>query len=195
MTLSSRNKRELAKFAKDYTTELQRRLQAEARRRPIRVPIETEARPDRGVGYFRPFAAGAPYPQPTTTATYNGPVIYQTGDGNFQVAVGGRVNQEQHRIGAVAAGYEQIAELVAEVLERLPDLGLDDADVVDADDAGRTIVDEVTKEQPDKGRIRRSLKIITATLTPIATGLVTGAATGVREWAQRVVEHLTQSLH
>lgn len=157
---------------------MMREIQREFDKHPIRVPIQAHL-PQAGL-------------VPGTTI-YNGPVIHGSADG-AQLAWGNEtVQQTQGRSEQIAPGFEAMAQAVAKTLERLPDAGLAQDDLHDAEAAARDVLAEVTKPVPDRGKIRRALSSLKGFLAPIAIGLAAGAVEGgAHEWARVAIEQLSR---
>lgn len=168
---SSINKNGIKKFMRD----LQREFDHQG---PIRVPVETEM-PD-----LPPLAGG-------TTVNYNGPVFNGDVTG-AQIAWGNEtVTQNQQYTSTVAPGFEELAKFVTELLQQLPQLGLDDRDRHDAEAAARDVLTEITQADPDPGRVRQAINILRGWLAPVATGAITGMADGAQAWAQAAITGLS----
>lgn len=127
---------------------------------------------------------------PATTNVYNGPVIHGSADGAQLAWNNQTVHQTQSKTEQIAPGFETLAQAVAKTLEGLAVLGLVDAERKEAEAAGREILEEVTRAQPDKTRIRRGLLALKGVLAPIATGLSAGVADEARKWARTAIEQL-----
>ena len=85
----------------------------------------------------------------------------------------------QVRSETVAPGYEALAELLAETLERLPNFRLLPRKRVTPPKRRRRPSAEVTRGDPDKSRMRRSLMVLKGSLAHLAAGLVVGSEEGV----------------
>lgn len=77
-------------------------------------------------------------------------------------------------------------QAAASVLKQLPAAGLTGQDLQDAEDAGTEVLAEVTKAQPDRGKIRRALSALKWIIAP----LLSGASQGIQRWARTAIEHL-----
>ena len=122
---------------------LTREIQREFDRHPIRVPVQADL-------------PGSPAGLVAGTTIYNGPMIHGSADG-AQLAWGNEtVYQTQGRTESIAPGFEAIAQAVAKTLERLPAAGLAQDDLQDAEAAARDVLAEVTKQEPNRGKIRRA---------------------------------------
>jgi hypothetical protein len=168
------NRQAIAKMMKN--------IQREFDKYPIRVPVETD---------------GPALPTGTTfgSTVYNGPVFH--GDANgAQLAWGNNtVNQIQRSSQQIAPGFEAIAQAVVHTLSRLPEVGLPEQDQRDAEHTGREILTEVTKSNPDRGKIKRSVSTLKGFLAPVAIGLSTGTSEGAQEWARMAIEQLGIPFH
>ena len=122
------------------------------------------------------------------TNIFNGPLIQ--GDAPGAQLAWNSTSVTQVRNETVAPGYEALAELLAETLERLPDLGLSAEEKGHASEATQEALAEVTSANPDKSRMRRSLMVLKGSLSHLAAGLVIGSEEGMVDWARTAVEHL-----
>lgn len=167
MVRVSINKRAIAQMMRD--------MQREFDKHPIRVPVEAD-----------PTVALTP-----GTTIYNGPVIHGNADG-AQLAWGNHtVNQvQQVRTEQVAPGFEAIALAVVSTLEGLSAVELAEDDKRDAEAAANEVLAEVTKAEPDRGKLRRALATLKGFLAPVAAGLATGTAKGAEGWARTAIEQL-----
>jgi hypothetical protein len=128
--------------------------------------------------------------------TYNGPVINIQGD-NAQVAWGNRDVEQSNTIAPradIAAGFEPLSQAVVRILQEIRMSGLEPDDIAAVEEAGKEILDEVTKDQPEQGRIKRSVTYIKGLLAPLVTRIAEaaaeGAGEGVHDWATAAVESL-----
>lgn len=149
---------------------LQKKIQREFDKRPIRIALETDGS-DLGVG----------------TTIYNGPVFQGDVNGAQLAWDNQSVSQVQHTQ-QIAPGFESIAQAVVETLKELSAIGLVDADLEDADKAGRDVLAEVTAAEPDRSKIRRALAALRGVLAPVALGMA--GATG-QELAREAIERLS----
>jgi hypothetical protein len=156
----------------DVIEQMMQEMQESFNRHPIRVPVEA----DGSIG---------------GTTVYNGPVIH--GDANGARLAWGNRNVDQSQTGAqqITPGFEPVAQAITIVLAGLANAGLSVQDQQDAQDAAEEALLEVTKQDPNPGRIRRALATLKWILTPIATGAAAGAADGAHDWAKTAIEHLT----
>jgi len=97
-----------------------------------------------------------------------------------------RVTQNQQ----IAPGFEEVARIVTDLLNRLPILGLPEPDARDAAEHGRVVLAEVARPEPDRGIVRRGLTAIKGALAELAAGLVTGANAGAVEVGKDLVRTL-----
>lgn len=156
------NKRAIAKMSRD--------IEKEFAKNPVKVPLTMDipSNPTFGPG-----------------DTYNGPVVQINGD-SAQVALNSNnVTQTNSstRQEVVASGFEPIAAAVGKVLEGISQSGLDSDQVAEVEETGRLVLEEVTKENPDKSLLKRSLTMLRGLLAPIAVGAQEGAADAVQESA------------
>ncbi|MFE2757943.1 hypothetical protein ACFXGA_38665 [Actinosynnema sp. NPDC059335] len=156
-----------------------RNLQREFDKRPIRIAVEADM-PE------LPQVGGA------TVNNYNGPVFNGDVSGAQIAWNNDTVTQnQQHTTSTVAPGYEELAKFVTDLLRQLPQLGLDEQDLQDAEAAGNDILTEVTQPEPEKGRVRRAITALRGVLAPVATGAVAGLAAGAQDFAQTAITGLT----
>lgn len=174
MAKSGIDKQGINRFMRD----LQREFDKQG---PIRVEVETDL-PD-----LPPIGTGT-----GTTVNYHGPVF--NGDvSGAQIAWGNDTvtqNQQQNS-SAVAPGFEQLAKLVTDLLQQLPQVGFDEQDRQDAEAAANEVLAEITDTAPEPSRLRRAVTALRGVLAPVATGAVAGAAAGTQEWAQAAIGGLT----
>lgn len=136
-------------------------------------------------------SAGAPHYSTTTTTTI-------TGDNN-QVAAVTRGSVTQHlsivdNTTSVTAGYENIAQLVGELVDqRLPLLGLKDADRHDVIDEAEVVLGEVVKDEPDRKIIRRALSIIRGAVSAALTGVNQAVTDESAELAHATIDQISSS--
>ncbi|MCT1355217.1 hypothetical protein [Gordonia sp. p3-SID1431] len=136
-------------------------------------------------------SATAPQPHYSTTTTI-------TGDNN-QVAAGTRGPVTQHlsivdNSTTVTAGYEDIAQLVRDLVEqRLPLLGLKDDDQQDVIDEARVVLGEVVKDEPDHKIIRRALTTMRGVLASVFAGVNQAVADESAEVARTVFDQIGAS--
>ncbi|MEU5264667.1 hypothetical protein [Amycolatopsis sp. NPDC021455] len=161
---------------------MQRELEKEFAKRPIRIPVEMQTTdlPSIGMG-------------PTNVTNYHGPVFNGDMTG-AQVAWGNKTvtQNQQNASSTVTPGYEALAKLVTDLLQQLPQVGLTESELRDAEEAGNEVLLEITgPEAPEPGRLRRALRGLRGILAPIATGVVKGTAAGAEDWAKAGIEALS----
>lgn len=173
MATSGINKRAIAKYTRD--------IQREFEKNPIRVPIEGDTS---GIGF-----------QPAGTVTnYHGPVVTVTGD-NAQIAWDSEtVEQSQNNVSQIVPGYEQLAQLLTDMLANLSNFTLGEDDETDARENAQTVLREVVKEKPDQGIVRRSVNMLKGVFAPIASGAAAGVSAESTESARTLIEMLGTSL-
>ncbi|MCX2184251.1 hypothetical protein KV205_27525 [Streptomyces sp. SKN60] len=113
-----------------------------------------------------------------------------------QIAVGNEQvtqNQINHTAAAeVAPEHAELAELVRELLLRLPEQGLGDPEREDTEAAAHEVLDTISgTAEPEPGRLRRALTLLRGALAPVATGVAAGATAGSQQWAQNAIASLT----
>jgi hypothetical protein len=158
-----------------------REIEREFAKHPVRVRLEADPR-------------AVSLPPATTVNNYHGPVVTVNGD-HAQIAWDNRdVRQAQDRADQIAAGYEQLAQLVTDLLANLSTFALDDADEAELRSTADTVLGEVVKPEPDRGAIRRGVTMLKGFLAPVAAG-VSGAVTEETTDAVReVIDALGASL-
>ncbi|MGV9366956.1 hypothetical protein [Amycolatopsis sp. NPDC003731] len=123
---------------------------------------------------------------------YHGPVFNGDMTG-AQVAWGNEAvtQNQQNASRTVAPGYEALAKLVTDLLQQFPQVGLAEAELRDAEEAGNEVLVEITgTKAPEPGRLRRAVRGLRGILAPIATGVVAGTAAGAQDWAKASIEAL-----
>ncbi|WIX92579.1 hypothetical protein [Amycolatopsis sp. DG1A-15b] len=164
----------IARFAED----LQREFDKHG---PIVIPVEADMSGLPSLG------------QGATVNNYNGPV-FNGGVSGAQIAWNNdTVTQNQQNASSdVALGYESLAKLITDLLQQLPQVGLDEQARLDTEDAAKEVLKEITgTEAPEPGRLRRALTVLRGGLAPIATGIVSGLAAGAEDWAKAAIAGLT----
>jgi hypothetical protein len=167
------------KINKSGINSMMKEIQREFDKHPINVPVKAENPSLRIAG-----------------DTYNGPVIQIQGD-NAQVAWGNRDVNQSNAISPLAditAGFEPLSQAVVLILKEISASGLDADDIAEVEKTGTDILDEVIKDQPDKGLIKRSVTYMKGLLAPLVTRVAEaaadGAGEGVHDWASAAVESL-----
>lgn len=166
------------KLNKQGIANMKREIQREFDKSPIRVPIHAERPNDE--------------PQ-TETTVYNGPVIHVHGD-RTQIAWNNAVASQSQATEEVAPGFETLAETLVNVLKRLPDVPLETTDRETAEAATREVLQEITKERPDRGVVRRGVAALKGIVAPVALGTQAGISDEAREFARALVEQLGSSI-
>ncbi|MBT2568135.1 hypothetical protein J7I84_16840 [Arthrobacter sp. ISL-85] len=131
---------------------------------------------------------------------YNGPVINVQGD-NTQLAWDNRDVQQSNTVNPpsdIAAGFEPLSEAVVRILKEVHASGLDPEDIAAVEEAGKEILDEVTKQEPEQGRIKRAVTYMKGLLAPlvirIAESAAEGAGEGAHDWAATALDVLSQDV-
>lgn len=167
---------------KQAIAKMQRELQREFDKHPIRVPINAE----------RPEAFGQP--GTTTVNHYHAPVVTVHGD-RAQVAWGdGEVHQDQGSVSQVMPGYEEVARLTAEVLAKLDEFVLTADEAQDARDNGELLLAEVVKPEPDKGLLRRAATMLRGLLASAATGVNQAVTAESADLARKAIASLGEAV-
>src|SRR5690606_23850452 len=99
-------------------------------------------------------------PISTTVNHYHAPVVTINGD-RAQVAWGdGTIRQNQASVRQVTPGYEEAAQLTAEVLAKLDEFMFTADEAQDVRDNGELLLAEVVMPEPDKGLLRRAATML-----------------------------------
>ncbi|MEU6879538.1 hypothetical protein [Streptomyces sp. NPDC046712] len=128
---------------------------------------------------------------PQNVSNYDGPVFNGAVSGSQFAWNNEQVTQNQQNNSAVAPQFEALAQLVTDLLRQLPEAGLADQEREDTESAAREVLAEITRPEPEEGRIRRALGMLKGALAPVATGVAAGTAVGAQEWARAAIEGLT----
>lgn len=165
------------KINKQAIKKMSRDIEREFAKHPVRVPLEADHR-------------SVSLPAATMVNNYHGPVVTVNGD-HAQVAWGNRdVQQESDASGQVAPGYEQLAQLLTDVLASLSHLGLGEPDAADLRETAEEVLREVTHEEPNPGAVRRGVTFIKGLLAPIAAGLGKAVTQETTDAAREVIDAL-----
>lgn len=130
-------------------------------------------------------------PGATTINNYgDGPVIQGNG---AQVAYG---NQHVTQVCAAGSGLrtQALIEAVTAVLNVLPNIGLSADEHAETSQAAHDVLSEARKEQPDAGRLRKTVAQLKGYLAPLAVSLASGAAHGVGDGAEQATRQAIESL-
>ncbi|WP_181275213.1 hypothetical protein [Brevibacterium oceani] len=169
------------KINKQGIRKMTREIEREFAKNPVKVPLEADPR-------------AVSLPAATTVHNYHGPVVTVSGD-HAQIAWGdGEVHQTQNRVEQVAPGYEELARLVTDLLANLPTFSLDEADEAEIRSNAETVLNEVTKVEPDQGVIKRGLTMLKGILAPVGAGLGRAVTEESAEAAREVIEGLGDAL-
>lgn len=164
---------------KQAIRKMSREIEKEFAKNPVRVPFETDA-------------SGVTFPAATVTNNYHAPVVTVHGD-NARLAWDNQtVSQTQNQ--DIAPGYEELAKVVTGLIASLHALGLSDDDGQEAKSTAETVLGEVVKEEPDRGRIKRGITMLRGLLAPIATGVGTAVSDESAELSRTLIERLGSSL-
>ncbi|WP_308120870.1 hypothetical protein [Paractinoplanes bogorensis] len=125
--------------------------------------------------------------------TYHGPYIQ--GDApNAQMAWNSSNFSQKQDSSPTTPGFEPLAEALADLIRSLPMLGLSDTDRQDVIDAADEVAAEVVRDQPNQGRLRRSVAAIRHYLAPIAAGAVVGVSDQARVEAAELVDKIASAV-
>lgn len=169
------------KINKQGIRKMTRELEREFAKNPVRVPVEA-ARPQTSL------------PPAQTVNNYNGPVVNVAGD-NAQIAWGNKnAHQSQEQVEQVAPGYEQVAQLVTDLLANLAAFPLDPEEQEEVRSNADLVLSEVTKPQPDRTAIQRSVTMLKGLFAPIASGVRNAVEGHTTQRATDLIDSLGSSL-
>lgn len=166
------------KINKSEINKMMKGIQREFDKYPINVPVNAESP---GLQVAGP--------------TYNGPVINVQGD-HAQIAWDSQTVNQTNTVasGNITAGFEPLSQAVVSILKEIRSSGLGISDIEEVEKAGSEILEEVVKDEPDQGIIKRSVTYVKGLLAPLLTraaeGAVEGAGEGAFDWASSAVEAL-----
>jgi hypothetical protein len=127
--------------------------------------------------------------EPTMT-TYNGPVFHGAVNGAQFAWNNETATQIQNEFGQPKPGFEDVASVVTEIMQRLSAMGLPEDQMKTADSVARGLLVETSRDEPDREVIHRGRLTLQGILAPLAVGLTTGAGEGVQELARHLIERL-----
>lgn len=167
------------KINKQGIAKLQRELEREFARNPIRVPIVAEA----SIGG----ASGG------MVVNYNGPVVTVNGD-HAQLAWSNDTVTQSQSGSEIAPGFADVADVVTKVLAALQVLGFSDGDANEVREQAEIVLKEVTKEQPDAGVVKRAVTMLKGLLAAAGAGVAAAVTTESAEVARGLIEALSGAL-
>lgn len=169
------------KINKQAIRKMSREMEREFAKNPVRVPLEAAP------------PAGA-IPAATTVNNYNGPVVTVNGD-HAQLAWDSQsVTQTQVNSEQVAAGYERLAQVLADILANLPSFQLNENDEAEIRENANIVLQEVVKPEPNRSIVRRCITLIKGLLAPISAGLEKAVTGETAEATRDVIGALGTSL-
>lgn len=178
---------DVRRWARDVGKTLQKGIDQETRRHPVRIPIQTE-------GHSRssrsPFSTG-----PTmNTTNYHGPVT--VGDGNHvQVASGNTGPVEQHLDDTeIPADYAALVQAVNQLISYLPALGLDEDSIHQIEKESEVVFAEVVRDTPDRGLLSRTVTMLKGLLASVSAGVGAAATDESRELASGLIRQFEAAL-
>lgn len=153
---------DIQRWARDLQKGLQKELDREARRNPLKLSVNADVTPTNSRA---PVVSSSPVVQ-----HFNGPVV--VGDGT-QVQFASNVdgNVEQHQVREVASGYENVAKVLDGLLQALPDIGLSDGENKKIVEEAEVVLAEATAEEPNKTLLAKGIDRLKGLLSPVALGL------------------------
>ncbi len=103
------------------------------------------------------------------------------------------VTQNQRTaIARAAEQYQELARIVAVVMEQLPEHGVSDQERVDVEIAADVVSSEIAgPSTPESGRLRRAVKFLSGTLINLGDADETDTAENTREWAHGAIGALS----
>lgn len=159
--------------------EIQRELEREFAKHPIRVPLTVDAE---GVA-----------PPHGVVVNYHGPVVTVHGD-HAQLAWNNETVNQHQDVEDIAVEYAQLADVVTQVLALLDRLDLSQDDADDARSEARGVLTEVTNPSPDRGVVRRGVTMLKGLLAAAGAGVGTAVTAETAEHARQLIELLGSSL-
>lgn len=157
--------------------QLQRDLEREFARHPVRVPLEGDTR-------------GVTFPSSTTVNNYHGPVVTVNGDHTQLAWNNEAVNQNQARVEEIAPGYETIARVLTALLAAVNDLGLQEDEVAELTSNAEAVLEEITKPEPERTLVKRGVTMLMGLLAPIVTGVKEAVSDESADLARTFIEGL-----
>lgn len=168
---------------KSVIRKMTRDLRREFDKHPIKVPVETD----------QPHVSGYFTSPATTINNYNGPVVHIEGDHAQLAWNNDSVTQNQNRVEDIAAGYEELAQVLTSLLAGLNALGLSASDDTELRENVETVLGEVTNAEPNQGVIKRSVTMLKGLLAAVAAGVSAGVSAESQEFARTIIDALGNS--
>ncbi|MDQ3275209.1 MAG: hypothetical protein M3Q39_09335 [Actinomycetota bacterium] len=156
--------------------DLQRDINREAERHPLKIPITGEEQGGRLSSHG----------SSSHTTINNGPIFNASVQGSqLSWTTGGDVYQ----VVSADLAVEQLIKIVGDVLNALPDLDMASADRTVAQEAADEVLLEVSKPEDERepSTIRRFLVQMRGALVPVATGTASGTSGAI---AQALINNL-----
>ncbi|MDX3192099.1 hypothetical protein PV458_27125 [Streptomyces sp. MN03-5084-2B] len=125
-----------------------------------------------------------------STNNYFGPVFHADATGARLAWLNGSAQQNQTTVKQVQPGFENLADVVANVLRQLPGTGMGADDLADAEASASEILSEVVEPEPDRSRIRRALAALKGFLLPFAQQGALGAGEAIHDLAKKSLDQL-----
>lgn len=149
-------------------------------------------------GDVRSYLAGGRNSEGASTTNYFAQVIHGAVS-NSQFASGNALvtQNQQNTIAKAPEQYQDLARIVAQLLEQLPDqCDVEDESRQDVEAAALDVLAEVTEsEDPQPGKVRRATKALSGMLLHLgqaaAAGAAAGTQSGVQDWAQEAINALS----
>lgn len=171
------------KINREGIRQMTRELEREFAKHPVRVPIEVDSQGDTW-----------PLRSATTVNNYHGPVVTVNGDGTQLAWNSTSVHQSHERVEQVAAGYEDLAQIITDLLANVDRLSLTQGDVEDLRANADAVLQQVTTEDPDQGAIRRAVMMIKGLLAPVGVGVGDAVTAQTAELASEVIVAIGRAL-
>ncbi|WP_065246988.1 hypothetical protein [Dermabacter vaginalis] len=170
------------KINKKVMRNLTREIERDFAKNPVRVPLRADH-------------STVALPAAKTVNNYHGPVVFTVNGDNAQVAWGNQSStQVQKHADQVAAGYEQLAELLTDILANLPTFQLDGTDGEVLRENANLVLQEVVKSEPDQSVVRRGVTLIKGLLAPLSAGIGKAVTEEAVEAARQAIYALGSSL-
>ncbi|WIB00340.1 MULTISPECIES: hypothetical protein [unclassified Curtobacterium] len=171
------------KIDKRQLDKLTKELQREFNKRPLKVPVQPST------------ASHLPATAPPTVIHQHGPAVTVNGDG-AQLAWGntGPVHQTQHRVETIAPGLETVAQLLATIVTSSAAFQLSAEDEADLRTTAGEALAETTLAEPDEGKLKKSIRIISGLLAPLIVGVSKGVSDESANLARETIQALSDAV-
>jgi hypothetical protein len=171
------------KINREGIRRMSKEIEREFAKHPIRVPIEAE-----------PQGPAWPLPSATTVNNYHGPVVTVNGDGTQLAWSSGSVQQSHEAIEQVAPGYEDLAQIITDLLANVTRLPLSDADLGELRSNADAVLQQVTTDKPDRSIVGRAVTMIRGLLVSAAEGIGDSVSDESAEMASEVIDAIGRAM-